>query len=438
MTYGLVILMALSTLAAILAGYRIAFVLAGSAAAFILISDLPLAFFNLIVTRVYANVLSNWLLVAIPMFVFMGLVLEKSGVAERAMHGARRAMGGSAAGMGVAALLIGLILAAASGIVGASVVLLAMLALPALKDSGYSNRLAAGVVVSSGTLAILMPPSVMLIVLADQLQTSVPVMFAAAIGPGLLLVGLYAAYIIVSTSRLPRPASDERTTWICATLIIIKDTAPLLILAVCVLGSILSGLATPTEASGIGALSAIAITAVYGKFSLSVIMDAARDTVITTVMVLTVLVGATCFSAVFRGIGGDDAIQGAFSHISSGPWMTLIIIMGVIFVLGMVLDWLEITLILLPIFAPIITGLDFGNGLDAQMIPIWFGILVAVNLQTSFITPPFGFSLFYLKGVTGDRLANNDLYLGALPFIVLQLIALGLIMAFPSIATGLL
>lgn len=437
MSHGLVIAMGLSTLAAILAGYRIAFVLAGSSAIFILISDLPLAFFNLIVTRVYANVLSNWLLVAIPMFIFMGLILEKSGVAERSMQGARRALGGSAAGMGIAALLIGLILAAASGIVGASVVLLAMLALPALKEAGYSNRLAGGLVASSGTLAILLPPSIMLIVLADQLQTSVPAMFGAAIGPGLVLVGLYAVFIIVATFRMPKPPKEEKVSISRSILIILRDTAPLVILAVCVLGSILTGMATPTEASGIGALSAIAITIIYKKFSLNIVMEAARDTVITTAMVLAVLIGATCFSAVFRGIGGDDAIQNALSHISSGPWMTLTIVMIVIFFLGMVLDWLEITLILMPIFGPLITGLDFGNGLDPQMIAIWFGVLVAINLQTSFITPPFGFSLFYLKGVTGDQLTNSDLYLGVLPFIVLQLLALLLVMLFPSIAVGL-
>lgn len=437
MEHGLPILMAVGTLAAILAGYRIAFVLAGSAALFILIADLPLAFFNLIVSRIYANVLSNWLLVAIPMFIFMGLILERSGVAERSLQGAQRALGGSASGMGLAVLAVGLLLAAASGIVGASVVLLSLLALPRLQEAGYGKRLSAGLVASSGTLAILLPPSVMLIVLADQLQTPVPSMFAAAIGPGLLLVGLYAVYVVLRTWRLPRPAQTVRQSPVQALLTILRDTAPLLLLVVCVLGSILSGIATPTEASGVGAFGAVLITIAYRRFSIAMLMQAARDTVISTSMVLTILIGATCFSAVFRRIGGDDAIQGALSHISSGPWMTLAIIMAVIFILGFVLDWLEIALILLPIFGPVVAGLDLGNGLDATSLSIWFGILMAVNLQTSFLTPPFGFSLFYLKGVAGGQLGNRDIYLGVLPFICLQLLALALVMAFPAIALGL-
>jgi len=434
MSFGLPTLMALATLAAILAGYRIAFVLAGVSALFILIADLPLAFFNLIVSRIYANVLSNWLLVAIPMFVFMGLVLERSGVAQRSLLGTQRALGGSAAGLGLAVLGVGLLLAAASGIVGASVVLLALLALPRLKTAGYSDRLSAGLVASSGTLAILLPPSIMLIVLADQLQTPVPSMFAAAIKPGLLLAVLYAAYVVLRTRHLPRAEKAAHGKWHRAFAQIVRDTAPLLLLVVCVLGSILSGLATPTEASGLGALGAILITMLYRRFSVSMLMRAARETVVTTSMVLAVLIGATCFSAVFRRIGGDDAIHSALSHIASGPWVTLAIIMAVIFVLGFVLDWLEIVLILLPIFSPVVAGLDFGNGLGAQAVTIWFGVLVAVNLQTSFLTPPFGFSLFYLKGASRGQLSNRDLYLGVLPFIGLQLLALALIMAFPAIA----
>ncbi len=435
--HTLPILMAVGTLLAILAGYRIAFVLAGSAALFILIADLPLAFFNLIVSRIYANVLSNWLLVAIPMFIFMGLILERSGVAERSLLGAQRALGGSAAGMGLAVLGVGLLLAAASGIVGASVVLLALLALPRLKEAGYDTQLSAGLVASSGTLAILLPPSVMLIVLSDQLQTSVPAMFAAAIGPGLLLVALYATYIVFRTWRLPRKAPVENQSLGPAVLSVLRDTAPLLLLVFCVLGAILGGIATPTEASGVGAFGAIVITIAYRRFSVAMVLQAAKETVISTSMILTVLIGATCFSAVFRRIGGDESIQTALSHISSGPWMTLAIIMAIIFVLGFVLDWLEISLILLPIFAPLIAGLDFGNGLGPEAITIWFGVLVAVNLQTSFLTPPFGFSLFYLKGASHGELSNRDMYMGVLPFIGLQLLALVLISAFPAIAIAL-
>ncbi|MGP1396432.1 MAG: TRAP transporter large permease [Inquilinaceae bacterium] len=436
MDHALPILMAVATLMAVLAGYRVAFVLAGSAAVFILISDLPVAFFRLIVSRVFANVLSNWLLVAIPMFIFMGLILERAGVAEQALKGAQRALGGSAAGMGLSVLAIGVMLAAASGIVGASVVLLALLALPRLEEAGYDRPLSAGLIASAGTLAILIPPSVMLIILGDQLQAPVPDMFAGAIGPGLLLVAVYAVYVVVRTRGLPGTVRPSRGVLrdLPGSLF---DTLPLLILIVCVLGSILSGLATPTEASGLGALGAMGIAALYGRFRIAVIFEAARETVVATAMVLAVMIGATCFSAVFRGIGGDDAIIDALAGIGVGAWGTLAIFMAVIFLLGFVLDWLEITLILIPIFAPIVIALDFGNGLDPQSAVIWFGILVAVNLQTSFLTPPFGFSLFYLRGAVGDRLSAREIHRGVAPFIALQLIVLGLVMAFPGIVVGL-
>ena len=433
MEHALPLAMASVTLTAILAGYRVAFVLAGSAALFILISDLPQAFFKLIVSRIYANVLSNWLLVAIPMFIFMGLILEKSGVAERALKGAQAALGGTKTGMGISVLVIGVLLAASSGIVGASVVLLALLALPRLLETGYDKATSAGLIASSGTLAILFPPSVMLIVLGDQLQAPVPSMFAGAIGPGLLLVVLYGGYLVF-TARGGAGAPRREPTGVIR---LAFDLAPLLLLVICVLGSIIGGVATPTEASGLGALGAILITVLYGRFDPGVIMQAARETVIATSMVMMVMVGATCFSAVFRGVGGDEMIQGGLAALGGGPWTILFVVMGAIFLLGFVLDWLEITLILMPIFGPLIAGLDFGNGLDQQSVLIWFGILVALNLQTSFLTPPFGFSLFYLRGAAKGQLATTEVYRGVVPFICLQLLALGLLLAFPWIATGL-
>lgn len=426
--------MALLTFAGILAGYRVAFVLAGSAALFILISDLPDAFFRLIVSRIYANVLSNWLLVAIPMFIFMGLVLEKSGVAERALRATQRLFGGSAAGMGVAVLAVGVLLAASSGIVGASVVLLALLALPRLTEAGFDNPTSAGLVAASGTVAILIPPSVMLIVLGDQLQAPVPDMFAGAIGPGLLLVGLYAGYVIIRGRGLPGLAPDGSDTSSAVRFLV--DVAPLILLVVCVLGSIIAGLATPTEASGLGALGAVLITALYGRFDIAVLMDAARQTVLATSMVLMVMVGATCFSAVFRGIGGDEMIVAGLEAVAGGPWGMLATIMLVVFLLGLILDWLEITLILIPIFGPLVAALDFGNGLHGDALLVWFGILVAVNLQTSFLTPPFGFSLFYLRGAAGGRLRMEEVYRGVLPFIALQILALGMLAAFPWLVTA--
>jgi len=426
--------MAALTLAGILSGYRVAMVLAGTAAMFILVSDLPVAFFNLLASRIYANVLSNWLLVAIPMFIFMGLVLEISGVAERSLRAAQRALGGSAAGMGLSVLVIGVLLAASSGIVGASVVLLALLALPRLGEAGYDKPTSAGLVAASGTLAILIPPSVMLIVLGDQLQTPVPDMFAGALGPGLLLVAVYAALVIWRARHLPPVARAERIPpWR-----LILDLGPLLGLVVAVLGSIVAGLATPTEASGLGAFGALLITLLYGRFSLAMTMQAARRTVVTTAMVLFVMIGATCFSAVFKGIGGDDLVEAGITAFGEGPFTILAVVMAAIFLLGFVLDWLEITLILVPIFAPVIAALDFGNGLSGDALLVWFGILVAVNLQTSFLTPPFGFSLFYLRGAAGDRLATPDIYRGVIPFIALQVFVLALLILFPGLITGLI
>ena len=426
------IAMAALTLTGILAGYRVGMVLAGAAAIFILVSDLPTAFFSILVSRIYANVLSNWLLVAIPMFIFMGLILETSGVAERSLRAAQRALGGSAAGMGISVLVIGVLLAASSGIVGASVVLLALLAMPRLLEAGFDKDTSAGLIASSGTLAILIPPSVMLIVLGDQLKTPVPAMFAGAIGPGLLLVGVYSAYIIWKARGLPAMTRTERIS----IPRLLFDLGPLLALVISVLGSIIAGLATPTEASGIGVFGAILITLLYGKFSVRMLMDSARRTVVTTSLVLFVLIGATCFSAVFKGIGGDDLVEAGIMAFGTGPYTVLAVVMISIFVLGFVLDWLEITLILLPIFAPIVAGLDFGNGLDSQDLLIWFGILVAVNLQTSFLTPPFGFSLFYLRGAVGDQLTTPQIYRGVLPFIALQLLVLALLIMFPGLITG--
>ena len=426
--------MATVTLTGILAGYRIGMVLAGSAALFILLSDLPIAFFNLMVSRIYANVLSNWLLVAIPMFIFMGLLLEISGGAERALRAAQRALGGSAAGMGLSVLVISVLLAASSGIVGASVVLLALLALPRLQDAGFDKPTSSGLITASGTLAILIPPSVMLIVLSEQLQVPVPSMFAGALGPGLLLVAAYAALVTWRARKLPAlDARDRIPVWR-----LLIDLGPLLVLVVAVLGSIIAGYATPTEASGLGAAGAVLITVLYRCFSLSSVMEAARRTVKTTSMVMFVIIGATCFSAVFKGIGGDDLVESAILAFGSEPFTVLAVVMAAIFLLGFVLDWLEISLILMPIFAPIVAGLDFGNGLAGESLLIWFGILVAVNLQTSFLTPPFGFSLFYLKGAVGNQLTTREIYRGVVPFIALQIVILILLITFPRLITGLI
>lgn len=430
MEYALPALMAVGTLAVILLGYPVALALAGSAGAFLLVADLPPAFFQLLVSRIFANALSNWLFVAVPMFIFMGLILEKSKIAEKALRSAQQALGGSPFSMALSVLLIGTLLAASSGIVGASVILLTMLGLPRLLEAGYNKPLAAGVVASSGTIAILIPPSLMLIILGDQMQASIPGLFAGAIVPGLLLVLMYALY---TAARAPRTATAEPSLSASNVLRLLIDIGPLLLLIIAVLGSILAGFATPTEASGVGALGAILIAALNGQAQPSIIWAAARDAVVATSMVIAIVIGATCFAAVFRRIGGDEMIQAGLGLIGGGPWMVLFIMMVVMFLLGFFLDWLEITLILVPIFAPIVAVLDFGNGLEGGQLLIWFGILVAMNLQISFMTPPFGVTLFYIRGVAESQLDTVDIYRGVAPFILLQLLCLGVVAAFPAL-----
>lgn len=436
MEHSLAIGMAAVTLTGILTGYRVALVLAGAAALFILFTDTPVSFFKLLLSRVYSNVLTNWLLVAIPMFIFMGHVLEKTGVAERSLKAAQSALGGTPAGMCLSVMVIGVLLAASSGIVGASVVLLTLLALPRLNEVGVNDKLASGLIASSGTLAILVPPSIMLIVLGDQLKVPVGDMFGGAILPGLLLVFLIGIYTYFHTRSLSQKNQGVVAIERLGLLATLRDLLPLVLLIISVLGSIVAGIATPTEAAGLGALGALLIAVFYRLFSWPVVMKSARDTVSASSMIFLVLIGATCFSAVFRKMGGDEAILDLISIFGTEPWTILVVVMGMIFLLGFVLDWLEITLILMPIFGPIVLTLDFGNGLAGTDLMLWFGILVALNLQTSFLTPPFGFSLFYLKGAAGDRLKTTDIYKGVIPFIVLQLIALGIVILVPEIATG--
>lgn len=430
----LAIAMAAVTLAGILMGYRVAFVLAGSAALFILISDTPVAFFKLILSRIYASALSNWILVAVPMFILMGYILEKTGVAERSLHASQRLFGGSPLGMIISVLFVGVLLAASSGIVGASVVLLALIAMPRLVDAGLDKPTAAGLVASSGTLAILIPPSVMLIILGDQLQVPIGDMFAGAIGPGLLMFALYGTYAAIRVIGLPSVEQNNSGSLLRA----LFEILPLVLLVVCVLGSIINGLATPTEASGLGALGAIIIAILYRSFSFSTMMESARETVKTSTMVFAVLIGAVCFSAVFRRVGGDELIISLASSFGEGPWTILTVVMVGIFLLGFVLDWLEITLIMLPIFGPIVADLDFGNGMVGTELVVWFGILVAINLQTSFLTPPFGFALFYLQGVMGNQITSLEIYRGVAPFVIIQCITLILVISFPEIITALI
>lgn len=423
----------------ILSGYPVALVLGGVSAIFLLISDLPLAFYNLMLSRVYANALSNWLYVAIPMFILMGLLLESTGLARNAFRVSERLLHRLPGHLSLTVLFVGGLLAATTGVVGASVVLLSVLAMPRMLEAGYSASASSGLISASGTLAILMPPSVMLIVLSSLVSVPVGHLFRAALVPSAMLILLYTLYSLGtawwrsrrSEKALP-PAEpeteDERNLW--------KDAlalAPFLVLIPLVLGAIVSGVATPTEASGIGVLAVLLFAALTGKASLGAVRTGARDAAIATASIMLLVITATCFSLIFKGVGGDRLILSALALLGSGDWSMILMILLLVFLLGFFLDWLEISLILMPIFVPIVGHLDLGNGLSGGSLMVWFAILFAINLQTSFLTPPFGVSLFYLKSAIGDRVATVDIYRGVIPFIAIQLMVLLIIMLFPAV-----
>lgn len=429
--------MVLLLFAGILSGYPVALVLGGVSTIFLLFSDLPLAFSNLMLTRVYANALSNWLYVAIPMFIMMGLLLERTGLARDAFRVSERLLRRLPGHLALTVLFIGGLMAATTGVVGASVVLLAVLALPRMLDAGYSASASAGLISASGTLAILMPPSVMLIILSSLVSVPVGHLFKAALIPSALLLLLYTLYSLAlawGQRRSPltdiKRSDEQQSGGVWRNLLALF---PFLVLIPIVLGTIVYGVATPTEASGVGVLAVLGFAGVMQKIDMESVMTAARETVVSTAMIMMLVITATCFSLIFKGVGGDGLIRSSLGLMGGGSWSVLILILLLVFVLGFFLDWLEISLILMPIFVPIITQLELSNGLTGGALLVWFAILFAINLQTSFLTPPFGVSLFYLKGVVGDRVATLDIYRGVLPFIAIQLFVLLLILLFPGL-----
>ncbi|MFG6667857.1 TRAP transporter large permease subunit [Halomonas sp. HNIBRBA4712] len=423
----------------ILSGYPVALVLGGISAIFLLLSDLPLAFANLMLTRVYANALNNWLYIAIPMFILMGLLLERTGLAREAFRVSERMLQRLPGHLALTVLFIGGLMAATTGVVGASVVLLTVLALPRMLDAGYSAPSASGLISASGTLAILMPPSVMLIILSSLVGVPVGHLFRAALVPSALLLLLYMLYSLglawwgADRNAIPADESDAVSSepqglWRNALALF-----PFLILIPAVLGTIVFGVATPTEASGVGVLAVLLFAGVMGKIDGSAVMTAAREAVISTAMIMMLVMTATCFSLIFKGVGGDGLIRSSLELLGGGSWSVLFLILLLVFLLGFFLDWLEISLILMPIFVPIVTQLDLANGLNGVSLLVWFAIVFAINLQTSFLTPPFGVSLFYLKGAVGERVSTLDIYRGVMPFIAIQLFVLLMILIFPGI-----
>ena len=427
--------MVLSLIGGIFIGYPVAFVLGGLGIVFAIAAGVPMIFLSTSVARIYSGTLTNWLLIAIPLFVFMGLMLERSGIAERLLRSLAALFRGVPGGYAFAVALIGVIMAASTGIIGASVVLMGMMALPTMRANGYDLKVSTGLIAASGTLGILIPPSVMLILLGDQLQISVGALFMGAIGPGLLLALLYILYLaaiaIFAPQRVPPIRTAERKPLGVVAVGLLIDLVIPLLLILSVLGTIVAGIATPTESAGIGAAGALLLALVTGKLDWRTLARSVGDTVRTTAMILFVMIGATVFSLVLRKLGGDKMIVELFEFGGESPYVALFAIMAFVFVLGFFLEWVEITLVVVPIVAPVVAGLDFG--LPKEEVLAWFAILLAVNLQTSFLTPPFGYALFYLRGIARD-VPIGVIYRGIIPFVLLQITALALVMAFPQIA----
>ncbi len=445
------LLLFLTVVALLLSGFPVAFTLAGTALLFafggIIGGGFEAAFLSGLPSRIF-GIMTNDTLIAVPLFVFMGITLERSRIAEDLLDSLSALFGSLRGGLGIAVTLVGMMLAASTGIVGATVVTMGLLSLPTMLKRGYSAEIATGTICASGTLGQIIPPSIILVMLGDVMSSayqqaqlaqgvfspktvSVGDLFAGALIPGLLLVGLYILYLfimaIVRPASMPgHPESDGTPVSLRR---ILRALAPPLILIVAVLGSILSGLATPTEAAGVGASGAMLIALGRRALDMERLREIMRGTLRISSMVFLILIGASVFSLVFRGYGGDDAVHGLLSNLPGGVIGAVIVVMLVMFLLGFVLDFIEITFVVVPIVAPVLLTM----GLD----PVWLGIMIAINLQTSFLTPPFGFALFYLRGVAPASVRTAQIYRGVIPFILIQLLALLILAAFPGLITWL-
>jgi tripartite ATP-independent transporter DctM subunit len=451
--YWLVIAMFATFIALIFTGFPVAWVLAGVGIIYAGVgyvtdmlnwtfTGLDYNTLKILHGRIF-SIMYNWVLVALPMFIFMGLMLEKSGVAEQMMRSMQKLFGNVKGGLAITVTLIGIILAASTGIIGASVVLLGLMSLPVMLKQNYDKPIALGTIAASGTLGILIPPSIMLVIMGDQLAVSVVDLFMGAVFPGIILGVLYIVYIFVygllNPSKVPL-AADHTAIGLKDVLRVMVDILPPAFLILAVLGSIFMGIATVTEASGIGALGSIVLTIAYKRFNFAVLKDVVINTMNTAAYIFAIFVGATIFALVLRECGGDQFIDEGLNSLGLGPYGMIIAVLFIIFLLGFFLDWIEISLIILPLLGPVIMHLDLGvNGFGVVDNPnlVWFALLVAVTLQTSFLTPPVGFAIFYLKGVCPPGVKLTDIYKGVFPFIILQLIALTLVFIFPDLVTWL-
>jgi len=449
---GMALLMFASVFLVLLAGYPVAFSLAGTALGFAFAGQLTgsfdSAFLHALPSRLF-GIMNNLTLVAVPLFVFMGVMLERSQVAEHLLETMTSLFGKLRGGLGISVTLVGMLLAASTGIVGATVVTMGLLSLPTMLRRGYDAKIAAGTICASGTLGQIIPPSIVLVLLGDVLSSayqqaqldqgiyspdtvSVGDLFAGALIPGLLLVLLYLAYLLIVAAKRPEAMpvhhyedKDAPVTGLQA----LRALLPPLFLILAVLGSILGGLATPTEAASVGAVGAMLLAVTQRRFTIGILREVVRSTLRVSSMVFLILIGASVFSLVFRGFGGDVLVEDLLTRLPGGAFGAMLVVMLVMFLLGFVLDFIEITFVVVPIVGPILLAM----GLD----PVWLGIMIAINLQTSFLTPPFGFALFYLRGVAPDSVTTGDIYRGVMPFIGIQLFMLALLALWPALATWL-
>lgn len=417
----------------LLMGYPVAFTLGGVSIIFGLMT-FGLDFFNLLPLRIW-GVMTNYVLIAVPLFVYMGVMLERSGLAEELLETMALLFGRLRGGLAISVVVVGAMLAASTGIVGATVVTMGLLSLPTMIKRGYSPELATGTISASGTLGQIIPPSIVLVLLGSILNISVGDLFMGAVLPGFILVGLYFVWIIIvsifkpeAAPAMPRAELDQFRGKAMLNRILRAFILPFF-LVVAVLGSIFAGIASPTEAAAVGAFGATLLTIVQKKFSYTTLRAVMAETTYLTCMVFIILVGATAFGLVFRGMHGDTVLINFISQANLGPMPFLALVMVVVFIAGFFIDFIEITFIIIPVVAPIFIKMNINL--------LWIGILIAVNLQTSFLTPPFGFSLFYLKGVAPDGITTGHIYRGIIPFVIIQLVGLTLIILFPELATWL-
>ncbi len=445
------LLLFLAVVALLLAGFPVAFSLAGTALVFafagVLGGGFEQAFLSGLPSRIF-GIMTNETLVAVPLFVFMGITLERARIAEELLDTLSALFGSLRGGLGISVTIVGMLLAASTGIVGATVVTMGLLSLPTMLKRGYSAEISTGTICASGTLGQIIPPSIILVMLGDVMSSayqqaqlsqgifspdtvSVGDLFAGALIPGLMLVALYIAYLVIVAAIKPQtmPAHPDNESERVSAGAVLRALLPPLVLILAVLGSILAGLATPTEAAGVGAAGAMLIAMQRRQLTLPRLREIMQGTLKVSSMVFMILIGASVFSLVFRGYGGDDGVHAVLEALPGGVIGAMLVVMLVMFLLGFVLDFIEITFVVVPIVGPVLLAM----GLD----PVWLGIMIAINLQTSFLTPPFGFALFYLRGVAPESVATAQIYRGVIPFVIIQLLALIILALYPALVTWL-